>query len=251
MMPSTKEYRKKEEANVVRQEEIDTGVFSLWLKTETARNAKPGQFLNVFLKDGAHILGRPISICDIDTNLLRIVYQVKGFGTKELSHLQAGDKISFIGPLGNGFPTQTSGKAVLIGGGMGVAPLLALAKTIRPDYTILGYRDSVFLAEEFLEHSKKVLISTESGVSGIKGNVSDILLSETLDVETAFVCGPKPMMSAVWKILKARGIDTYVSMEERMACGIGVCLGCVVNSNGEKRCVCKDGPVFIAGEVEL
>lgn len=250
-------------APVIRQEEIDHGVFSMWLKSDAARLASPGQFVNFYLKDGAHMLGRPISICDMNktARYLQFVYQKKGFGTSELSTLSSGDEVRFLGPLGNGFPVDSlkEKKALLIGGGMGVAPLLGLARTLGEDATaILGYRQLPFLMEAFEETGCRVLVSSEAGLYGTKGNVLDVLKAENISGEVACVCGPKPMIRAVSQYLKEEGTKTYVSLEEKMACGIGACLGCVTPATEandhyqvKKLCVCKDGPVFNASEVVL
>lgn len=250
--------KRKQDAIVIRQEEVAPDIFSMWLKTDVALQAKPGQFVNIFSRDNAHLLGRPISICEIDRedSALRFVYQKKGFGTTEFSACTSGNLISIMGPLGNGFPLYT-GHSLLIGGGMGVAPLLGLSEALPGTKTaVLGYRDGTFLTEEFEKSGAKVVIATESGSHGIMGNVLDAIKSEGISAPRVYVCGPRPMIRAVAEYFK--DAETYVSLEEKMACGIGACLGCVTPAaeanehyRVEKLCVCKDGPVFNAKEVVL
>lgn len=142
----------KEQAVVIRQEEISYGIYSMWLKTEQiAGKAKPGQFISLYCHDGSRMLPRPISICEIDAkdNALRIVYRVAGKGTEEFSGLSTGDSIEIVGPLGNGFPLKEK-KAFLIGGGIGIPPMVELAKQLNCEkQMVLGYRDTLFLQEEF------------------------------------------------------------------------------------------------------
>ena len=187
-----------------------------------------------------------------------VVYRIAGQGTKEFSMMQAGDTIEIVGPLGNGFVLK-EGKNVLIGGGIGIPPMLALAKALKKDVTVvLGYRDSnLFLKEEF-EPYAKVVIATDDGSVGTKGNVIDAIREEELEADTLYACGPMPMLRGVKAYAEEKDILAQVSLEEKMACGIGACLGCVCQSKekdshshvNNKR-VCKDGPVFDAREIIL
>lgn len=169
--------KSREEAIVIRQEEIADGVFSMWLKTdEIAKNAKAGQFISVYCKDGSRMLPRPISICEIDKKdgALRIVYRVAGKGTEEFSGMRAGMILDILGPLGNGFPKKSK-KAILIGGGIGIPPMLELAKELECEKQIvLGYRDELFLTEEF-EKAGEIYLATEDGSMGTKGTVLDAI----------------------------------------------------------------------------
>lgn len=254
-------YKAKTIAYVVSQKELAPDIYSLWIKTDSLNGIKPGQFYYFFPKDSAHILGRPISICEYDLNesKVRFVYQKKGHGTTELSLLEEGDSVSIMGPLGNGFPIEDTSHSVLIGGGMGIAPLLGVAKQLKSKaIAVLGYRDIPFMVEDYIDAGCKVLIASEHGISGIKGNVVDALKKEDIHSITAYSCGPMPMLKAVCEYGKEHEIDTYVSLEERMGCGIGACLGCVtpsVKANDhymvKKLCICKDGPVFHSTEVIL
>lgn len=256
------EYKKKETAAILSNEPLTDDIFRMQMSAECAGEALPGQFVNLYLNDGAHLLPRPISICGIDkeASVLTLVYRVAGFGTREFSKLGAGDEIAFLGPLGNGFPMQEAGKkALIIGGGVGIPPMLALAREWKGEADIvLGYRDAPFLLREFNETGFPVHAASDSGRVGRRGTVMDVIEAEGLTAEAAFACGPKPMLKAIREWAGKRGIPAYISMEERMACGVGVCLGCVcettdtdMHSKVHNRRVCKDGPVFEAQEVIL
>ena len=259
--------KKKEICTVIRQKEIGDGIFSMWIQTENiGKEAKPGQFVSLYSKDGSKLLPRPISLCEIDreNSRLRLVYRVTGAktGTEEFSGLKAGDTIPVIGPLGNGFPVEKAeGKrAFLMGGGIGVPPILELAKQMQCEkkQIVVGYRNAqTFLKEEF-EAAGELYISTEDGSVGTKGNVMDAIRENALEADVIFACGPKPMLRAIKAYALEKGIPCWISMEERMACGIGACLGCVCqstevdsHSHVHNKRVCKDGPVFLSTEVEL
>lgn len=250
----------KEQAVIIRQEEISYGIYSMWLKTEQiAEMAKPGQFISLYCHDGSRVLPRPISICEIDKkdSALRIVYRVAGKGTEEFSRLSTGDLIEIVGPLGNGFPLKEK-KAFLIGGGIGIPPMVELAKQLNCEkQMVLGYRDTVFLQEEF-KGLGGMYVATEDGSYGTEGNVLDAIRENGLDAEIIYACGPTPMLRAIKEYAMANGIECWLSLEEKMACGIGACLACVCKSKekdshshvNNKR-VCKEGPVFRAEEVEF
>ena len=252
--------KKKEICTVIRQKEIGDGIFSMWIQTENiGKEAKPGQFVSLYSKDGSKLLPRPISLCEIDKEQgrLRIVYRVVGAGTKEFSAYQAGDDIEIMGPLGNGFPLKEK-KAFLIGGGIGIPPMLELAKNLNCEkQMVLGYRDVLFLNEEFEQYGK-VYVATEDGSAGTKGNVIDAIKANALDADVIYACGPTPMLRALKAYAAENGIECWLSLEEKMACGIGACLACVckskevdAHSHVHNKRICKDGPVFAAEEVEL
>lgn len=258
--------RKKEQAVVVSQEELAPDIYSLWIKTTAAETAKPGQFVSVYTNDPSKLLPRPISICEIDqkNQQLRLVYRVTGekTGTQEFSRLKAGDTVPVIGPLGNGFPLeQAKGKkAFLMGGGIGVPPILELAKQLECDkkQIVAGYRDANTFLREAFEQNGSLYISTEDGSVGTAGNVLDAVRENALEADIIYACGPTPMLRAIKKYAEERGIECYISLEERMACGIGACLACVcqskevdAHSNVHNKRICKDGPVFLATEVEI
>ena len=253
--------QKKIKAAVYSQVQLAEGIFSMWLGAgEMAKAAVPGQFIAVYPNDSARLLPRPISICETDPEkeLLRIVYRVAGEGTKELSSCRAGDTLSIMGPLGNGFPLKDK-KALLIGGGIGIPPMLELAKALSCEKTaVLGYRDSqTFLAEEIGKYAG-LAVATEDGSVGTKGTVLDAIKAQGLKADIIYACGPTPMLRALKEYAAKEGIECWISLEERMACGVGACLGCVCHSkdvdehsNVRNTRVCKDGPVFLADEVEL
>lgn len=247
-------------AKVRSQEKLASDIYSLVLHApEIARMAKPGQFVSLYSQNGANLLPRPISICEFDTEegTVRLVYRVVGKGTEEFSSLTEGDKIDVMGPLGNGF-TLKDKKAILIGGGIGIPPMVELAKWLNCEKNIvLGFRDETFLLED-LEPSGEVYIASEDGQHGVKGNVLDAIREYEIEGDIIYACGPTPMLRAIKEYAIANGIEAQISMEEKMACGIGACLACVCKSKdvdhhthvNNKR-ICKDGPVFDAREVEL
>ena len=250
----------QETATIIRQEKIAEGIYSMWLGTDQiAANAKAGQFISVYCNDGSRMLPRPISICEIDKkeNALRIVYRVAGKGTEEFSAMSAGMQLDIVGPLGNGF-TKKDKKAFLIGGGIGIPPMLQLAKELDCEkQIILGYRDELFLLEDFKDRGA-VYIATEDGSAGTKGNVLDAIRENGLTADIIYACGPTPMLRALKAYAAENGIECWISMEERMACGIGACLGCVCKStekdghtNVNNKRICKEGPVFLAEEVDF
>ena len=253
--------KKRENCTVVSQECIAAGIYSLWIQTEKiAADAKPGQFVSMYTKDKTKLLPRPISICEIDKedSSLHLVYRIAGKGTAEFSEKQTGDHLSVMGPLGNGFPLKGK-KAFLIGGGIGIPPILELAKQLNCEKQIvLGYRNSdMFLLDEFKKQGE-VYIATEDGSVGTKGNVLDAIRENALDAEVIYACGPTPMLRALKNYAAENNIECWISMEEKMACGIGACLACVCKSkevdghtNVHNKRVCKEGPVFLAEEVEL
>ncbi len=247
-------------AQVISQECIATDVYSLVLMAdEIAKQAAAGQFISVYSKDGSKMLPRPISLCDInkEAGTLRLVYRVVGFGTAEFSKLEAGDLVEILGPLGNGFDKQDK-KAILIGGGIGIPPMLQLAKELSCEKSIvLGYRDEIFLNEEF-EPYGNVYLSSEDGMHGVKGNVIDAIVEYGIEGDIIYACGPAPMLRGIKAYAMEKGILCQISMEEKMACGVGACLACICqtkeideHSQVHNKRICKDGPVFYAEEVEL
>lgn len=255
-----------EYARVIDQFQLSEGIFDLRLRTNAAQSAVPGQFLNLYPKDETKRLPRPISICEIDkeNGILRLVYRVtkEGSGTEEFSGYRTGDEVKILGPLGNGFPVEEfrDKKVVLMGGGIGIPPMLSIAKELKGKCTaILGYRDAnTFLTDDFIDLNTKLVLTSDDGSLGIKGNVIDGMKQARISVDVIFACGPTPMLRGIKAFAEERKITCYISLEERMACGVGACLGCVCKSKeidehskvNNKR-VCKDGPVFLAEEVEL
>ena len=226
---------------------------------DIAKEAKPGQFVDLYSADGSKLLPRPISLCEIDkeAGTLRLVYRVAGKGTLEFSKLTSDHTIDVLGPLGNGFNLE-DGKAILIGGGIGIPPMLQLAKELNCEKSIvLGYRDEEFLSAEFKPYGE-VYMSSDSGTIGVKGTVMDAIKEYGIEGTHIYACGPTPMLRAIQQYALENGIRAQLSLEERMACGVGACLACVCKSKEiddhsmvHNKRICKDGPVFYAEEVEL
>ena len=280
--------KKKVSAVITAQKEIAPDIFDMWMQTELAKEAKAGQFIAVYPKNESTLLPRPISICEVDERKekLRIVYRIAGKGTREFSAYKEGEKAAILGILGNVLPierelstegefsmereTATERKQIfLMGGGIGIPPMLELAKEISacagqnnsqsPELRIiLGYRDANLFLKEDLEKYGDVYIATEDGSAGTKGNVMDAIRENNLHADAIYACGPMPMLRAIKTYAKEQKIKAYISLEERMACGVGACLGCVCktknvdhHSHVKNARICTDGPVFEADEVEI
>lgn len=255
--------KKKVKATVVSQNKIAEQIYDMWLETDLAGDAHPGQFAAVYPKNAATLLPRPISICEADKQQgrLRFVYRVAGKGTEEFSAYRAGDEVFLLGILGNGFPLEKAqGKRVfLMGGGIGIPPMLQLAKELDAEKKIvLGYRNKELFLRQDLERYGNVYVATEDGSAGSKGNVMDAIRENDLQADLIMACGPMPMLRAIKKYAEENGIEAYISLEERMACGVGACLGCVCktkavnhHSHVHNARICTDGPVFEAREVDI
>lgn len=248
---------------VTKAAKLSEGIFELYINTKIAETAVPGQFIMVYPADGSMILPRPISICEVvGRSTLRLVYRVAGKGTGEFSTYGEGDTVKVLGPVGNGFPLDKAEgkKAVLIGGGIGVPPILELSKALKEQSPIalLGYRDSTMFLKEDFDKYVRTEIATEDGSVGTKGNVMDALAKGDIPCDIIYACGPMPMLRAIRKYAQEKNIPAYISLEERMACGVGACLGCVckttkkdAHSHVNNARVCTEGPVFEAGEVDI
>lgn len=251
------------DAEIIYNKEIADGIYDMSVKAaDIAKTATPGQFVNIYTRDKSKLLPRPISICEInaDEGILRLVYRAnKGnTGTKEFASYKAGEFVDIFGPLGVGFEVNYD-EAILIGGGVGIPPMLELSKQIYGrKVVVLGYRNNeLFLKDDFLNYSK-VYVATEDGSVGTKGNVLDCIKENNIRGKIILACGPKPMLKAIKEYAMEKGIECYISLEERMACGIGACLACVckttdINDHSlvKNARVCKDGPVFKAEDIDL
>ncbi len=253
-------------AEITKQDHLVDDVYSMWIKCPSiAAEAHSGQFVSLYTKNAARILPRPISICEVDKKAgsLRLVYRTAGKGTTEFSTYKKGDTIDVLGPIGNGY-TLDSDHPILMGGGIGIPPMLQLAKELsakgvsKENLTvILGFRDNTFLVNEFKKIAT-IYISSDTGSVGVKGTVIDAAREYGVVGDEIFACGPKPMLRAIKSYAYEKDIEAQISLEERMACGIGACLACVCkttevdeHSQVNNKRICVDGPVFKADEVEL
>ncbi|MBQ9438626.1 MAG: dihydroorotate dehydrogenase electron transfer subunit [Lachnospiraceae bacterium] len=251
-------------AKIESQKEIAKNIFDLRLLLPAPIQALPGQFMLLYPEDGSLLLPRPISICEVlkNGNLLRLIYRATGKGTLAFARLSIGDSLRLEGPRGNGFPLEGDAP-VLIGGGIGIFPLLELAKRFSGNAKIiLGYQSPpYFLAEDFAQHGEVFLSVMEKEASSKEeyplreGTVME-WHEEIEKAGTLFACGPAGMLRAIKEFAMSRNIPAWLSLEERMACGIGACLGCVTktanidaHSQVKNARVCREGPVFPASEV--
>lgn len=263
--------RRMLDAVIESQTSLTSGIFDLVIGFPEDYSAlddvRPGQFVSLYTHDKSRLLPRPVSICEIlpGKRQLRLVYRVAGKGTAEFSHMKAGDRIKALGPLGNGYDINEnlSGKVcVVIGGGIGIPPMLGAAEKLSSCgarvYAALGYRtDDTFLKKDFEKYSR-VIVSTDDGSTGFHGNAVDALKAAEVKPDLIYACGPLPMLKGVKQYGAEEKVPTFISLEERMACGIGACLGCVVetvkedgHSHVNNARVCRDGPVFNAQDVVL
>ncbi len=271
--------KKRISAEVVSQKVLSEGIMDLTLCTSLAETANPGQFIGIYPKNKSTLLPRPISICEYDKEkgTLRIVYRIAGSGTAEFSLLRPGESIDILGILGNGFPCDKAAekRALIIGGGIGVPPLLGLSEALyKGEYNgtegskenakpknidiVMGYRNSdIFLADEFKNYGN-LHIATEDGSVGTKGNVIDACKAENIKADVIYACGPMPMLRGIKAYASEIGAKAYLSLEERMACGVGACLGCICktknvdeHSHVHNARICTDGPVFDADDLEF
>lgn len=246
-----------EKCRVISNVELCKNVYEIVIESrEIALSAKPGQFLHIKTNKGLDpLLRRPISISRIyrDKGQLSMIYQTVGRGTKELTLFSEGDYTDALGPLGNGFPVFKDKKCAVIGGGMGAAPLLEIINNIDDCDAYIGFKGSTFKIEEYQRSCRNLYIATEDGSIGFKGFVTD-MIDDIKKYDIVYACGPKPMLKRVKALCEDGDVLCYISVEERMACGIGACLVCVCsieaeNGSRQYKKVCTDGPVFKAQEV--
>ena len=247
------------DTKIVEHNHISDNVKELVLSApQIVEQAKPGQFIHLKITDGNDpLLRRPISIAsvDLDKGLLTLIYRIAGKGTKKLATLKQGDIVNCLGPLGNGFDLNCQ-KPLLVGGGIGMAPLIFLAQRLVPCNIdiLMGGRTKTEMCwhELFQDIVEEIHVTTDDGSLGTKGFTVDVLpdLLKTGKYDTIYVCGPHIMMEKVSAIAKEYNIPCQVSLEKHMACGIGACLSCTCQTNdGKRKKVCTDGPVFFAEEV--
>ncbi|MCY6369682.1 dihydroorotate dehydrogenase electron transfer subunit [Clostridium ganghwense] len=235
---------------VIENKEISSEIFKLKVKGNF--EAKPGQFYMVKCWEDGPFLPRPISVHDVEEDGITFLYAVVGKGTKLFSKLKVNDKIQIIGPLGNGFDKEKiKGKVAVVSGGIGIAPLNYLIKELKECEIDLycGFRDEVYGVGSLNKYTNNVKISTENGSVGHKGYVTELLKPEEYDM--VICCGPEVMMQKVAKMCLDKDVEVYVSMENRMACGIGACLVCTCKTKDGNKRTCKDGPVFNGRDLVL
>lgn len=222
------------------------------MRVKYGGKAAAGQFfmLRCWKNDEPPLLSRPISVHDYENGVLSFLYEVKGIGTEKLAALKPGEKLSLTGPSGNGFPLdKIKGRVAVVAGGIGIAPLLYLVKSLTGCKTKLfcGFRDKSYATESFKPYVEQLQIATDSGSEGVKGFVTSLF--NPADYDVVVCCGPDIMMKKVTEMCLAAGVKVYVSKESKMACGVGACLGCTCKTKHGGKSICKDGPVFEGGEV--
>lgn len=245
-------------AKVLENIPIAEGVYSLTFCCEEEIPVRPGQFAMIGVS--GFPLRRPLAICKAEGERYTVCYRVKGEGTTRLAHeLKAGEAVSVLFPLGNGFYlAENELRVALVGGGAGVFPLVSALRYYADKKQIFAYmgfknRDEICMENEF-HKAAGGMIATDDGSFGFHGSAVQAFESEVdaIKPDVVFSCGPTPMMRALGEVTKPRKIPTYVSLEERMGCGVGACLVCVCQlTNGAKARVCKDGPVFLLSDLSL
>ena len=248
-------------ATVKCNREIAENIYMLTLALpESAGMIKGGQFLNLSTGDNSQLLRRPLGVMKAEGDDITVCYQVKGEGTQNLSRTEAGQKLKVLLPLGNGFNLEGKTDIAVIGSGVGIFPLIATVREYCANknfYSYIGFRNksAVCLLDE-LSKSKSLTVTTDDGSYGIKGNAVSAYFEDVSKpaADAIIACGPPVMLKVLKRELKERGVNIpcFVSLEERMGCGVGACLVCVCKkTDGENARVCKDGPVFDINEVEL
>lgn len=214
-------------------------------------NAEPGQFYMLRAWEEEPVLSRPVSVYYVNKDSIAFLYQVKGRGTELLKGLKAGEDIRLLGPCGKGFNTERlKGKVAIIGGGIGIAPMLYTAASLKNCQVDVyaGFRSKPYLMDEFRKAADNVYVATEDGSEGYKGHVTEIF--NPWEYTSVLCCGPQIMMEKIAEMCKSCATPVWVSMEKHMACGIGACLVCNCSTKQGIKRTCKDGPVFSGREVE-
>lgn len=236
---------------IVTNRPLTESVYEMTLTGDTTAITRPGQFVELSLE--GYFLRRPISVCNYNEGTLTLIYKVVGKGTAQMATLAAGTKIDTLTGLGNGFDTTVEhNHALLVGGGVGVPPLYRLARNLIAEgkkvSVVLGFNTAaeIFYREQFEALGADVVVATADGSVGVKGFVTDAIAQSGIDADYFFSCGPLPMLRA---LTNALAIPGQISLEERMGCGFGICMGCSIQTvSGAKR-VCKEGPVFRKEEI--
>ncbi|CRK80550.1 dihydroorotate dehydrogenase electron transfer subunit [Neobacillus massiliamazoniensis] len=247
---------RKELCKIISQNEIAEDIYELTVEAKLVNEiSEPGQFVHIRVSNRDPLLRRPISISSYDKELgqFTMIYRAEGIGTSQLAQLEDGMELDILGPLGNGFPVnevKAGETALLVGGGIGVPPLYELSDQLTTKGVkvihILGFqtKSAVFYEQEFLKNGE-TYITTVDGSYGSKGFVTDVM--KDLAFDCIYTCGPTPMLRAIEGMFADKKV--FLSLEERMGCGVGACFACVCKSGDSYKKVCSDGPVFRAGEV--
>jgi len=244
---------------VNRNTKIAEGVYEIVIETEVCKTFIPGQFVNIYLSDKSMLLPRPISISDAESGFITLIFKIAGKGTEYLSAYPENHLIKLSGPLGNGFSFENDYKnkqVALVAGGIGIPPMVGLAKRLKEQNAVLniflGFQSGVFLLEKFREFTQNVFVATNDGNLGFHGNVVDLLIQGKV-YDEYFACGPKAMLKSLSEYTSKIERNVHVSIEKRMGCGYGACLGCTckIREGGDivRKSVCKQGPVFLGKEV--
>ena len=251
------------DCKIIKSDVLNEEIFRILLeKPENMPEVLPGQFFGITVSDNGYpLLRRPISISRVDEDALEFTIKINGEGTQLIKDKKVGESLNLLGPLGNGFfLDEMTANSIIVGGGIGVAPVKELARVMKKELNesipvVLGFRDEPFDMDDYNKMSSDIKVATESGVTGHKGYVTDLLKEalESSKVDMVYVCGPHVMLQAVTELCDKYNVITQLLMEERMACGIGACLVCTcgIKEDGEikNKRVCKDGPVFYGSEV--
>ena len=243
-------------ATVLENKRIAENVYSLTFATEGEVKVRPGQFCMLGVR--GFPLRRPFAVCKAENDRITVGYQIKGRGTKTLSAYQAGDKLSALLPLGNGFyVAEKEKKIAIVGGGAGIFPLISVIRAYAESkeiHSYMGFRNRAAVCMQYEMQRGELTIATDDGSLGYRGTAVQAFMEDigALRPDVILSCGPTPMLRALKKAVEGRNIPTYVSLEERMGCGVGACLVCVCEkSDGSRARVCRDGPVFDINDVEL
>ena len=248
-------------AKIVANDEKAPDFFKIVFEApEIAKKAKPGQFTMVRCSDKTDpLLRRPLSFHKITKTGFELLYEVVGKGTEILSKKKKGETLSVLGPLGNGFNVTSQDASFLVAGGMGIAPLLELARQLKKNTSKLAVfigaktKGHIVCAEDFKNLDAEIHVSTEDGSMGYKGLITDLLsekIKSNANCPAIYACGPKAMLKSVSEIAKSCKTPCQVSLEARMACGTGACLGCAVETKNGFKMACKDGPVFNGEDIK-
>ena len=236
---------------IIENRPLTGSVYQMTLKGDTSAISHPGQFVELSLE--GFFLRRPISVCNYDEGTLTLIYKVVGKGTAQMANLPQGTKLSALTGLGNGFNDSVEcSSALLVGGGVGVPPLYRLARNLiaqgKSVTVVLGFNTAseIFYQSEFEALGAKVIVATADGSAGCKGFVTDAIAQNNIEAEYFYSCGPLPMLRALTTALDIPG---EISLEERMGCGFGICMGCSIQTASGPKRVCKEGPVFKKEEI--